>query len=187
MKNNVEIEVRERGKVVARRESHNIWTQSGKSWLGHLVSYSSFSPDTFWGDLRLKYMGFGIGGVLQTSALANVPPLSVDYPGGATQTNLDDRVERLERHILVSPGSFFKQLGSVDLVSPYHLRLTVSLSADDLNLSGMYLSLPLSEVGLFPGGVDLNSSSERCLGYDVFDPVPKSLVQDMTVRWTLRL
>lgn len=183
MKNNVEIIVRERGKIVARRESHNIWTQEGKMWLGHLVSYSSMDPLLPAGNFRLRYMCFGIGGHLQNDAQAFIPPLSVDYPGTNAQNNRDDRVARLERPVSYDGTDWLRQFTSVDQLSLYSMRFTMYLAESDISY-GSYLSIPLSEVGLTYKN---DGMSTVVVGYDVFDTIPKSYLQDVTVYWTVRL
>lgn len=187
MKPNVEIIVRERGKLVTRRESHNIWTQSGKGWLARLVSFASFDPDVLAEDYRLRYMGFGIGSELQNNIEAFVPPLSTDYAGSNLQTNRDNRVSRLERPVLFNASDYYKQFDAVDLVTPYHIRFTVYVAPENINLSGAYLGVPISEVGLFLRGISLTSPSAAVMAYDAFEPIHKSYDQDMTVYWTLRL
>jgi len=186
VKNNVEIILRERGKIVARRESHNIWTQPGKTWLGRVMSYTYWSPDTWMENHRLRYMSFGIGGVLQGDAQAFVPPLSVDYPGTNQQTNRDDRVTSVERQILFNATDYYKQFDTVDLVSPYHIRFGVEILTTDINLTGTYLTVPLSEVALHNSLLTVTTPGADAMGYDVFDALPKSSLQDMTVFWTVR-
>lgn len=187
VKNNIEILLRERGKIVARRESHNIWTQPGKTWLGRVMSYTYWDPDVWMENHRLRYMSFGIGGIRQGDAQAFIPPLSVDYPGDNLQTNRDDRVTTLERQVLFTPISYYKQFDAVSLMSPYHIRFTVEIGVNDINLTGTYLSVPLSEVALHNSLLTTSTPGADAMGYDVFDTLPKSSLQDMTVYWTVRL
>lgn len=182
MKNNVEIVVRERGKIVARRESHNIWTQEGKLWLGHLASFASFDPLLPAGNFRIRYLGFGIGGHRQRDSQAFVPPLSVDYPGTNNQTNMDDRVSVLERPITYDGAVYFKELTTTEIVSPYSVKFSMSLGVSDLSY-GPYLSIPLSEIGLSYRSI---GAATPVIAYDVFDTISKSSLQEATVFWTVR-
>ena len=46
VKNNLKLTVRERGKIVARREGHNIWVDLGREYLAGLISLAAIGPDT---------------------------------------------------------------------------------------------------------------------------------------------
>lgn len=83
MKPNVRIVVRERGKIAAIREGHNTWTQHGSQYLSQLISLSSMDPDVGETAARIKYIGFGIGGVgqRQLSMVQSAPWSTVFAPG----------------------------------------------------------------------------------------------------------
>ena len=183
MKNNVKIIVRERGKIVARRESHNIWTQEGKLWLGHLASFASFDPLLPAGNFRIRYMGFGVGGHRQTDHQAFVPPLSIDYPGSNVQDNMDDRVSMLERPVTYDGSVWMRELVSTDQLGPYSMMFTMWLDLADISF-GSYLNIPISEIGLSYKDIGMHTP---VIAYDVFDAISKSSLQDMTVFWTVRL
>jgi hypothetical protein len=63
---NVCINIRERGKLVGKREVHNIWVDRGRQYLAEMCAYASFGPDTPERSDRIRYMGVGIGGVQQS-------------------------------------------------------------------------------------------------------------------------
>ena len=107
VRSNVFITARERGKIVACREGHNIFLDFGREWLSKLIAYASFSPDVPESDERIRYMGFGIGGTRQIApSFADTPPLDDYGPvGGFSQTDVDPTVTRLERPVRVSGGS----------------------------------------------------------------------------------
>lgn len=81
MKANVFITLRERGKIVARREGHNVFVDLGRQWLSN---YISLLPGDVPADPRsIRYMGVGIGGIEQTEqAMVTSPPISLAYPVG---------------------------------------------------------------------------------------------------------
>ncbi len=62
---NLNLTMRERGKIVARREGHNIFLNAGRAWISRLISYATFSPLVAEDDDRIRYMGLGIGGSRQ--------------------------------------------------------------------------------------------------------------------------
>src|SRR5688572_24229521 len=112
VKSNLFLTMRERGKIVARREGHNIFLDYGREWLAGLIAYASFSPDVAEDDRRVRYMGLGIGGTRQIAPeFANTPPLT-DYgpgavpgTGGFSQTDTDPALVQLERPVRISGTS----------------------------------------------------------------------------------
>lgn len=84
MRTNVRIEIRERGKLIDLRETHNTFLPRGKEWLASLVALTSQDPDVGERSERIRYMGVGIGGVKQQrSDLSDVAPMSTQYPAGS--------------------------------------------------------------------------------------------------------
>ena len=65
VRNNLRLIARERGKIVARREGHNIWLDLGREYLASLIADVSFGPDVPERNDRIKYMELGIGGTRQ--------------------------------------------------------------------------------------------------------------------------
>jgi hypothetical protein len=86
MKSNVFIAHRRAGKLVECREVHNVWTFFGNQYLAEIVSLipPTASPQPERTD-RIKYMGLGIGGVLQSDASVGSPPISTAYPVGSAE------------------------------------------------------------------------------------------------------
>lgn len=197
VESNLIIVARERGKVVARREGHNIFLDYGREWLAKLIAYLSFSPDVVENDERVRYMGFGIGGVRQIAPdFADTAPLD-DYgpsPGGFTQTDTDPTVTTLERPVRVSGGSGAATLPGdvwIGQVQPVeHPTVTSALFRRvfiETELSyPPYVSVPLSEVGLFLSGADTNFKSNNIVAYDTFDTISKTTAFELEVSWTLR-
>lgn len=200
VKNNLRLTARERGKIVARREGHNIWLDLGREYLASLIGYSSYSPDVPERDDRIKYMGFGIGGTRQTSpGVANSAPLSIAYPGTNAQTDLMPSVTTLERPVRVSGSTTGPTdpysgtdvwLGTVQ-APPIHVTATEVtfrrlFASTEISYS-TFSAVPLSEVMLFtsaanPVGVPFNTG----VAYDTFDTITKSGAFELEVEWTVR-
>ena len=156
VKQNIEIIARERGKIVARREGHNIWLNTGRGYLADLISLISYNPDNPLQDNRIKYMGLGIGGAQQlaVNAVAN-PPLSTGYPGPNAQTDVDPDLIRLERPVRISGGSLTYPgnigvdvwLGQVvappDQPTSTEVKFARTFILDEISYAP-YLSVPLS-------------------------------------------
>lgn len=81
MRANVFIKHRRRGKLVETRELHNVWTFFGNEYLADMVGLlGPFAAPIPERSDRLKYMGLGIGGVLQNNPLVDIDPILSAYP-----------------------------------------------------------------------------------------------------------
>jgi hypothetical protein len=119
VKSNLILTLRERGKIVARRQGHNIWLNLGRNYLAGLIAYSNFTPLTPERDDRIRYMGLGIGGTRQNApSVANNPPLSTSYPGTNLQTDTDPTIQGMER-----PGAHLRRHSGVQRPSTQHRRV----------------------------------------------------------------
>lgn len=200
VKNNLKLTVRERGKIVARREGHNIWVDLGREYLAGLISLAAIGPDTPERNDRIKYMGLGIGGTRQVApGIANAAPYSTAYPGTNVQTDLDPEVTTLERPVRISGSTTIPSdpynpadvwLGTVQ-APPVHSTATEAtfrriILAGEVSYSS-FTSVPLSEIGLFtsaanPVGVPFNT----LVAYDTFDTISKTGAFELEVEWSVR-
>lgn len=200
VKNNLKITARERGKLVQRREGHNIWVDLGREYLASLIALVSYGPDTPERNDRIKYMGFGIGGTRQVApGVANVAPMSVVYPGTNLQTDLDPSVTTLERPVRVSgtttsPAGPYNPadvwLGTIQAPAIHNTATQVTFrrlfTQTEISYS-TFTTVPLSEVMLFtsaatPIGQPLNTG----VAYDTFDTISKTGALELEVEWTVR-
>lgn len=197
VKQNVKLTLRERGKIVARREGHNIFVDLGREWLSELIAYASYSPDVTIRDDRVKYMGVGIGGTRQLQAsVANSPPISPPYSGTNIQEDTDVTVTTLERPVRLS-GSFANYPGVVGdiwigvLASadpntvPTQVTFKRIFSQTEISY-GPFVSVPMSEVGLFTAAADPGNYQNTLIAYDTFDTLSKTTAFDLEVEWTIK-
>jgi hypothetical protein len=198
VKQNLIITARERGKIMARREGHNIWLDLGREYLAQLISLSSYDPDVPFTNNRIKYMGFGIGGTRQLMPnVANSAPISPPYSGTNTQTDTDATVTTLERPVRVSgstanyPGLAGDQwIGRIGAADPTTIptQTTFRRTFTQLEISyGPFTSVPLSEVGLLNAGADPENFLNTLVAFDTFDSLSKTVAFDLEVEWTIRL
>lgn len=200
VRNNLKLTVRERGKIMARREGHNIWLDLGREYLASLICLVSYGPDTAARNDRVKYMGLGIGGTRQTSpGVANAAPMSTAYPGTNAHTDQDPTVTSLERPVRVSgstttPSSPYAGtdvwLGTIQ-APPIHSTTNEAtfrrvFTQTELSYS-TFTAVPLSEVMLFtsaanPIGVPNNTG----IAYDTFDTITKTGAFELEIDWTVR-
>lgn len=171
---NVRLQLREKpgGRVVDKRESHNIFVNYGREWISELTAYDS-SLVPFRND-RVRYVGVGIGGTTQGIPSAQIrtagyagfaddwdyvgSDLSTGGTGGTgtadpTQTDQDPTVTGLEYPVQITDQNYYDE---VKLPSSFPeagvARFTVVLGYSDVSFSS-FTSVPISEVGLFVGSV----------------------------------
>lgn len=198
VRQNLSLVMRERGKIVDRRDGHNIFLNLGREWLIQLIAYSSFSPLTTFTDARVRYMGVGIGGSRQLAPVtANSPPLDTAYPGSNTQTDTDPTITSLERPVRLSGSTTVfpaylatdTWVGQVQAPAlfPSAREVTFVRLFTALEISYTpYLTVPLSEVGLFTSDADPHVYNNTAIAYDTFDTLSKTSAFELEVSWTLQ-
>lgn len=197
VRNNLIITVRERGKIVARREGHNIWLNLGSEYLASLITYASFGPAVPERNDRVQYVGFGIGGNRQLQlAQANASPLVTAYPGTNVQTDIDPSIVGLERPVRFTgssdpyPGQgadvWLGQVGA-PVVHGTSRESTFSrlISQSDISYAPFSM-VPLSEIALFTAAANPNIYNNNAIAYDTFDTLSKTIAFEFEVQWTVR-
>jgi hypothetical protein len=197
VKQNLRIVARERGKIVAKREGHNIWLNLGREYLAKLIAYASLGPDIPELDERVKYMGLGIGGTAQLApGTANAAPIVTSYPGTNVQTDTDPTVTFLERPVRISGGSAVYPgvagdvwLGTVQApavhTTPYETTFSRFFSSMEVSYLP-FLSVPVCEIMLFTSGADAGLYHNLGIAYDTFDTISKTLAVELQIDWTIR-
>jgi hypothetical protein len=74
IKGHLSIDIRERGKLVTRREGSNIWTLTGREYLAEVMGVAVASTRETFRDDRISYIGVGTGSqaeVAEVTSLAN--------------------------------------------------------------------------------------------------------------------
>lgn len=197
VRQNLILTARERGKIVERREGHNIWLNLGREYLASLIAYQTFSPDVTERDDRVRYMGFGIGGTRQIApGVANAAPISPPYVGTNLQTDTDPAITTLERPVRISGSSTNYPgiagdtwLGQVQAPSTHALPTEVTFRRLFTQLEVSYspfLSVPLSEIGLLTSAADPGYYLNTIIAYDTFDTFSKTVAVEIEVEWTIR-
>lgn len=197
VKQNVHLIARERGKIVARRDGHNIWVNLGREYLAGLIAYASFGPDTPERNDRIRYMGVGIGGTRQVAlGVANAAPLVTAYPGSNARTDTDPTVTTLERPVrLTGSSNAYPGLGGDVWVGQVQAPAT-HVTATEVTFKRLFtqlevsynpfLTVPLSEVGLFTGAANPNVFNNLLVAYDTFDTLSKTNAFELEIDWTVR-
>ena len=206
---NIQLIVRERGKIVQREETHNIVTNIGRQFLAETITPATLGPGaafTRTANQVVRYIGFGIGGSRQTASAAANPPFDTDYPGTNVQTDIDTTISGLERPAAVSgtintPGVPSPAVWMNEIATPgtFPSATTTRFIAlfTELHLNfGTYASVPLSEIGLFRGDADVTApnggggaypgAGGLILAYDTFNTIQKTGLFSVEVRWEFR-
>ncbi len=196
VKSNLVITARERGKLLTKREGHNIWLNLGREYMAQIMSYSLMSPLTTVREDRIRYMGMGIGGTRQLiPSIANNATFLAAYPGTNTQTDENPAVTVLERPIRVSgtstPSPYDAAdvwLGQIQAPAAFpafnqvvYRRLFMSY---ELNYNP-YTVAPVSEVGLFTNAANPLLPHNTMLAYDTFETIAKTDAVELEVAWTI--
>lgn len=160
---------------------------------------------------RVKYMGFGIGSTLQNTLIAANPPLSTSYPPGsdpnATSGNEYDKlfpkaplISSLERPVRISgginpypgdPGDVWlvqspKFSSFISGVGVIKFHGVVDAAGGDM-LYGPFTQMPLSEVGLFLSGSNVNDAfnAGKLVAYYSFGTILLTVGLRMELIWTV--
>lgn len=208
VKSNLRLTLRERGKIRARRQGHNIWVNLGREWLATLIDYTSLPsppavlPVTVEEDRRIRYMGLGIGGNRQLNlSVANTAPMSTNYPGTNNQSDTDPTVTVLERPVRISsvgapvPPPYSATdvwLGQVVAPATHNTATSTTFTRlfQETEVSyATFLSVPLSEIGLFlhnNSSTYINLPNNTFVAYDTFDTLMKTTAFSLEIDWTIR-
>lgn len=198
VRNNLKLTMRERGKIVQRREGHNIWLDIGREYLAYLIALTSYGPDVPQRNDRIKYMGFGIGGTRQVApGVANTPPMSTAYPGTNLQTDQDPTVIRLERPVRISGSTTAPPYSPTDVWLGTIQAPAIHSTATEVTFRRLFtlsevsyltfLSVPLSEIGLFTSAaIPIGQPYNLPVAYDTFDTISKTGAFEIETDWTVR-
>lgn len=196
VKANVYVVARERGKIVGIREDHNIFTTIGREYVVDMFAGSSSET--------VQYIGVGIGSDEQTVNVSSVyPSLDSTYPGQNVFDDDDPSIQVLERPVQASSGTWMVTGSATQPVSTTY-RITYLYGQTEINLSGSYPIVPISESGLhlssesptaaaYTGGSapdyigPARLTSQRVCAYNGFAPISKGPGMTIEIRWELRL
>jgi len=208
VKTNLIIIARERGKIVQRSESHNIFLDLGREWLSRLIAYNSYSPEAYQRDDRVRYIGLGIGGVRQIApGVANQSPVggpgdpyeasSAVGIGSNVQTDMNRSVTALERPVRLRGSSLgYPGVGGDvwlgQLQAPVEHSTGTSatfrrvFTQEEVSYTP-FTSLPISEAMLCTTRADPGFYLNTGIAYDCFDTVSKNSAISLEVEWTFNL
>lgn len=187
--------------LVDERSSHNIMTNTGRHWLVRRLGASAFgNPPTPHSTETVKWMGFGVGGSLQTNPLYRHSQQEV-----ATVLSLEDPTP-----ISGSPSPGFTYLKQVDVQAENATNFpdggigrtvfVCHIAQDEISFldavsfrsqQSVGTHVPVSEAGLYLSGADpmllTPTDANRLICYDTFDPIFVTPTAVLRCEWELRI
>jgi hypothetical protein len=197
------------GELLETRYIHNIFTNTGRTWLSRLVGSDDYSqvPPNPHTQAKIMYIGFGCGGALQhdnqfatgqtelvtVTALQDPVPLAEDAGQRLYLKQVDDQANSS----IYFPGDF-------------RTRFVVDIAEDELSFPGnktrvsnvdVGTSVPISEAGLYLSTADPRFNHELTpadpeqadpaapnylVAYNIFDPITITPNVILRVEWELR-
>jgi hypothetical protein len=217
-KANVRIIARERGKKVPKlcRESHNVWVNIGREYLAKVISpLLGFTGHV--NDNVVQYMGLGIGGDQQLLDLTGPAwtTLAAHYPGQNLYDDTTTDRSYLERPVKVTgtpgvgtaPGVWLSQVAAPPtfLGTPItKVDFETLFDYTDINLTGAYPTVPLSEASLVlssevasrlsnevydygsaPDYINV-STRQKLVAYNTFDTLAKTEAVSLELHWEIQ-
>lgn len=138
---NVEILLRERGKIIERREGHNVFTVTGRNLFSKLISWQTIgATDIPYTNRRVRWMGVGIGSLLEVTT-----------------------VSALAQPQLVTPTDYLVPIQSVSFPDSTSVRFNKEFGTGEINVLGTPVAI--SEAGLFADVVPANSGGTEDVGH----------------------
>jgi len=219
-KSNVHIVARERGKKVPNlcRDSHNVYVNFGRQYLAEVISPSDATFTAHYNDAPVRvvrYIGLGIGGDSQLINIAGTyPTLNAHYPGLQVQDDTVLTTQFLERPVKVtgtagvgaSAGNWLSAVTAPPTFSGSPISkvsFDTLFTNSDVQLSGAYPSVPLSEVGLYLSNAVASRTSEevydygaspyinistrqQLIAYNTFDTLSKTASIALEIHWEIQ-
>lgn len=195
------------GELLDHRRVHNVTTNTGRTWMSRLFGSSDYSqsPPAPHVTTKIKYMGVGVGGALQTdnqfantqSELVTVTaledPVAFSEDGGGTKTYLK-QVDNQAHTSVFFPGNY-RTVFIMEI-----LESEVSYAAATTRISNVAVgtSVPMAEAGLYlsdavatykvagPAGTD-PATANSMVAYATFNPFPVTPNGVFRLEWEVRV
>lgn len=174
------LEVREGGKLRARREGKNIWTLTGREFIAEMISLSASSPRTTWRDDRVAYIGMGTGAQSEVSEIESlVSPVA--YQAGLYLAACN------------TPTTFPASGTGTPKTAVQFIR---EFALGEISLG---MNVVISEAGLFTDGdpdndwdlgtldVSVAAFDRAPVAYKTFEPITKTTVGTVLVNWEVQV
>lgn len=193
--------------LVGERQTHNVLTDFGRSWLLSRLGSSTAAPAVPMSHTSavIRYMGFGCGGALQTDARFARAQLEL-----VSVVNLEDPVPFSK---VGNDSTFLKTVNAQSMAGlpnadfPAYNRTVFTLDVLETEISFLNnvtytsgtvvnTSVPVSEIGLYLSNAtdvfDLTmggnpTAANNMVCYNIFDPIPINPNTMLRIQWELRV
>jgi len=183
VRSNMSVTMRERGKLVDRREGHNVFTITGRNLLSKLLSWQTplTTNDVPYTQRRVRWMGVGIGTQLEVTNVSSLNQATL-----ATATDYLVPIQSVEFPTSTSVR-FIREFatGEITVLSPTPVVVTEAGLFADVDLA----SGPPTEDAPFSGGrttLDPSVTTNPPIAYKAFDGMTKTRDFTMEIHWELR-
>lgn len=172
----------------SRREAHNVFTDTGRDWLAHLVVWAGLNTgpsgeDVAYTQRRLRWMGVGTGTQAEVEGVTSlVTPVEVD-----------------------ESGNYLSPIQTSDFPATKQVRVYKEFSTAEISISGSPV-VPVTEAGLFVDVIPVSAiggSEDSAVGsedstlnrqvaanapvaYKMFDVINKTQDFALEIRWEFR-
>jgi hypothetical protein len=169
----------------SRREGKNVCTQTGREWLPRLMSFASYSPETYGREDRMRYIGLGTGVQEEVAGVSGlITPVA--WRVGAQGDEFLAQVDA---------PPYYGQASSTSIGTT--ARYLKSFAKDEISLTG---TVSLTEAGLFtnlnplenyaPGShrsvLLADAPDQPPMFYKAFEPYLKTTRAGVVVGWEIR-
>lgn len=190
--------------LVGERETHNVLTDFGRTWLLSRLGSSLAAPGTASHTAAtIGYIGFGCGGALQTdvrflrSQLELVSVIGLEEPVPFSLTPPDSTfLKAVDAQVFVPGNDDFPAYNrTVFTLQVLETEISFAASVTEPSLVAVGTSVPVSEAGLYlntatavfdlGAGEDPRAANDMVC-YNIFDPIPVNGNTLLLVTWELR-
>lgn len=183
---NFKAEARERGKLVSKREGHNVFTITGRNWLSKLVSWSTFgSPDIPYTHRRVRWIGVGTGSQNEVTSVS-----ALNTPAKVNSTDYLALLDSVEFPTATSVR-FIKEFGASEIswagaVSVTEAGLYVDTNPYDLGSGDGVEGSEDAQAAGVTTTLDHKVGTNPPIVYKTFEAIPKTVDYTLTVQWEFR-
>jgi len=196
--------------LVDRRDTHNVMTNRGKEWLMQRLGSSNYgvTPPTPHRTDVIKYVGFGVGGALQTDVQflrtqLEIPTVvALQDPVAFETIALQNKryLKTVKNQVLGNPDDFPAFNRTVFTLDVLETEISYPGAVSFASNVAVGTLVPVSEAGLYlstagatydpsvaPGPANVNPTSDNGLVcYNIFEPIPVTPNTLLRILWEIR-
>lgn len=177
-----------------QRETHNVMTTYGRAWLATRLGASAYTdPPTPVQTSVIQYVGFGVGGYLQTNTayrhqqyeLASVQALEDATPVSKVGSDFH-YLKQLETQDLQSTVNFPGGGRSLFVCNLLETEISFVGAVSATSLQPVGTAVPISEAALYLSDATVGSYENVPVCYDTFDPIMVTPNAVIRIEWEIR-